>query len=198
MKTETLSATTSKLARIIECIQAGIEAWKTAGELLVDLLDGGETLISLCDKINNPNFTPEVLGSFERIGRGQMHHRLMLASYPAARFISRLPYSLQEDAMDELQDLAVLSNGTIDTLKVATHDLSAAQCKQLFEDGGLRSIGAQRVYLEGLAAKEEREKLIAKDKTPYIIGSRGHSIIFRQGVELDRRELLAAIAKLKD
>ena len=198
MKTATRIETTianNRPAQLADAIQSGIDAWATAGKILVALLDEDNmTLDEIATQSGSDFVTPEVLAQFERIGRGQVLPSLLAAQYPAAAFIERLPLSLQSRAMDDGVELMVISNGRADTLRVAARHLTKKQCRQVFERNGIRNLAAQRAWIEEQNMNTERTSIVRNTSAWSV---RGHEVVVTSPCVMTKADLLAMLQQLK-
>jgi len=177
-------------------IQTGIDSWIEAGRALVQLTDShGMSLESICDIIGSPMVTVSVLTQFERIGRNQVIPALLVADYPASKALQKLPISEQKRISEQGVEMMVLRNGKPDTLIVQAQDLTRDQCKQVFATESVRSLPAQRAWIESRAAEIQAQELAQKAAhTPWIV--RNGKVIFRDACELTRHELSLILTQL--
>lgn len=190
----TLTKSSTKLIdEVVGLIGKGIECWQKAGELIVELMDEHDmTAADICER--SPYLTEDVVRRFEQLGRKQIMPNLLVADYPAARHLVRLPYSEQKRAIDEPLDLLVLEGKTPTTLKVAVENLTPQQCRQVF-NGHIRSIGAQRAWLEERKAEQEVAPVIKQAHELYRV--RGKRVVIMQPCELTARQLANIIAEIE-
>jgi hypothetical protein len=196
MKTELLVNSASVITKLKNAIQDGIDAWKQAGEALVELIDDhGMSLESICDFIGSPVVTINVLSQFERIGRNQVLPALLVADYPSAKLIQKLPISEQKRVSQGGVEVMVLRSGKADTLIVQAQDLTKDQCKQVFGNDSIRTLSAQRAWLESQAAEAQAAQMAAKaSQVPWVI--RNGKVIFRDSCELSRHDLSMILAQM--
>lgn len=170
----------------------GIEAFEEAGRVLVELIDTHGP--SILDRImeRNPLVSESVLETFERIGRKQLFYKLCINESPGFRALRRCPYSEQVKYFSEpLQLLLIKGKDETDTLKVQPSSLSAAQAKQVIGPKRVRTLGEQRVYLEGLRSKPQ-----PMDKSnPYVI--RHGKVVFTEVPILTEEDLLRLLLEVK-
>jgi hypothetical protein len=190
MKTTELINTSAKLAEMKQAITAGVQAWIKAGELLVEILDEGFNLQTIADEVQVP---VDALAQLEKIGRGQLCPQLLLADYPAARRMERLPMSEQERLMNGPVEVLVMRDGHADTLQVNVQHLTSQQVKQVFATNHVRSLAEQRQWVESQRPASEPVKV----DVPYVL-TRKSTVIFHQGCEMSAKELLRIAAQLQD
>ncbi len=196
MKTELQTKPDAVIAKLKNAIQDGIDAWKHAGEALVELIDDhGMTLESICDSIGSPVVTINVLSQFERIGRNQVLPALLVADYPSSKLIQKLPISEQRRVGENGVEVMVLRSGKADTLIVQAEDLTKDQCKQVFGNESVRTLSAQRAWLESQAAEKQAAEMASKAaQVPWVI--RSGRVIFRDSCELSRHDLSMILAQM--
>jgi hypothetical protein len=130
----------------------------------------------------------------EQAGRGTLDRRLTFdRGGKNARYIKKLPLSDQTKIMDgeKIELLATDGNPLlVDALKVGK-----AQAEQLFDGDAIRTIDAQRAFLEA----EERgwemvEKVHSLAERYRVMGAR---VIVPAACELNKGDLLAMLAEIK-
>jgi hypothetical protein len=190
----TLTKTSAKLIdEAVGLIGNGVECWQKAGELIVQLMDEHNmTAADICEQ--SPYLTENIVRRFEQLGRKQIMPNLLVADYPAARYLVRLPYSEQKRVAAEPVDLLVLDGKAPTTLKVAVENLTPQQCRQVF-DGHIRSVGAQRAWLEERRAEQEVAPAIKQAHEFYRV--RGRRVVIMQPCELTARQLANIIAEIE-
>jgi hypothetical protein len=133
----------------VEAVRRGIEAFEEAGRILVEMIDRDPGCLAQL-KEQNPEFTNEILRTFERIGRRQLYYKLCLKETPGAKALLRCAYSEQVKYCNEpIPFLLLQAKDQTDHLLVQLDALSPAQVRQVFCNGRIRDLGAQRAYLEG-------------------------------------------------
>lgn len=193
MKNDTLTIEHPSFRKLQESIQAGLDAWKGAGDAVVELLDvHGLTLGRICEIINSPIVTANVLSQFERIGRNQVIPSLLVSNFPAASAMQKLPMSEQKRIMDDGVEIVVVRNGKADFLKVQPDVLDREQVQQVFTKTGMRSAAAQRLYIESKESDAEASEKVAR--TPWTI--KGGKVIFREACEMSRHDLSILLTQL--
>lgn len=192
MKTETtLQKTSSRIAELQQAIFTGVEAWKKAGHLVVEIIEkDGLALAEIADQSELPL---DALSQLEKIGRNQLVPQLLLAEYPAARKMGQLPMSEQERLMLEPVEVMVMKEGVPDTLRVPVRHLTGQQVRQVFASNHVRTLSEQRQWIESQRPSNEPVKV----DVPYILTRKG-SVIFHQGCEMTAKELLRIAAQLQD
>lgn len=143
----------SAIEKFKSLVERGLKNIEDASKIYVQCLDedpaSAETFRSRCSMI------PESAWSgFEAVGRGWYDYRLLLNGGPACRMLRRLPRSQQTSALDD--GVEVLVQGG-DILKVKVENLSPTQAKQVFAKDHIRSLGAQRAFIEEQVAPKSKE-----------------------------------------
>lgn len=172
----------------------GIECWQKAGELVVDLIDEDSSAVEIIKERSGGVINGHMIAIFERIGRKQLVPRLAYMSGPGPERLKKMPFSLQQQYLTEPVTLLVLRDDErIDKLQVAVTDLTALQAAQVFDRDTIRSLPAQRAWLE-----DERAKLVALAKPiakmPYRIS--GKRVTFLEGCTLTARELSRILSEI--
>lgn len=181
----------SSIEALKKAIQDGIDAWDLAGKEVVKLLDVDRmSLEEIVDKADSELITVNVLAQFERIGRGQVMPKLLVMDFPASRHLQRMPLSEQQRLLNGSVDLLVIRDNGTDTLSVKSRDLTKDQCKQVFSKDGVRSLGAQRAFIE-----DRRKKIPCFAGAPAWQIKAGR-VIFNSACELTRQELAVILAQL--
>lgn len=189
-----LTTSATSLESLKSAIDAGIESWKAAGIAIVDLIDNhGMTLGQISESINSPVVNPNVLAQFERIGRNQVLPRLLVASFPAAKAMQKLPLSEQRRLLDQGTDVMVMRTGGADTIIIRPEDMTKDQAQQVFSKDGVRSLSAQRAFIEGKAS--ETAAMSKVKQSPWIIKS--GRVIFREACEMSRQELTILLSQMQ-
>jgi hypothetical protein len=189
MNTYTLSVTTIH-QEIAEAIVKGVNSWMHAGELIKTAIDEqGETSKSISEAINIP---VRVIGQLEKIGRKLIRPDLLMAGYPAALALMRLPYSLQSSAIEDGVDLLVHE---ADSMKVKAENLTHDQVKQVFDGSNVRSLAGQKAYLEDLRIKASLNA-IPDVTAPYQI--KGNKVLISSACSLTQKDLLRMLQEISN
>ena len=150
----------------------GIESWAKAGAVLVEMVDENENSYSnILERI--PDLSYDVLSRFEQMGRKQLYPRLLLGGSTGLRKLATLPYSEQVRYYDEPLDIVTEIDGGVDTLKVQAKDLTSFQVKQVFDNGTVRDVAAQRAWLRSRDRKPNAVKAAKQDGKPWTIKKDG-------------------------
>lgn len=160
----------SKINEFLHHFREGVEAWKKAGTILVDLVESDPHVYDYITR-ECPSMTPGILDTFERIGRGQILPTLAMDSSPGVTRLKRLPISAQSRYETEPVPLIVETDDGPDVLLVKVRDMTKSQAAQVFGPGRLRSEGEQRAYL--MERRSNAAKPVNKVEKPWkIVGGK--------------------------
>lgn len=130
------------LAQFAELVHDGVEAWESAGRILVMLRDDHRWTHDSIIKRLNGAVSLGVLQRFEALGRKRLHPRTLLSSSPAMVRIRLLPYEQQEAALDS--KVATL-DADGDLMHMRPQDMTAHQVSLAYRnDGTVRTLPEQQ------------------------------------------------------
>jgi hypothetical protein len=179
----------------VALIAQGIECWTKAGEIVVRLVDDcGISIEQIAEQ--SKYLTEDIVAKFEQLGRKQLVPDLLVLDYPAVRYMAKLPYSEQRRVMGGAVDVLMVTDRGTDTLRVAPENLTPAQCRQVFDGNAVRSVGAQRAYLQS-RQQEERIKLAAVEQTKMPWQIKGKRVVFTKPCEMSSKELAQILAQIE-
>lgn len=182
------------ITEFVALVTQGIECWNKAGEIVVRLLD--EHNMTIADIAETSELlTEDIVTRFEQLGRKQLIPCLLVADYPAARHLVRLPYSEQKRAVETSVDLLVCEGKDTSVLKVSVENLTPTQCRQVFDGDQVRSIGAQRAWLEDRRATQEIRDVLSSPGALYQV--RGKRVVFKRPCELSAGQLAQIISEIE-
>ena len=182
------------ITEFVALVTQGIECWNKAGEIVVRLLD--EHNMTIADIAETSELlTEDIVTRFEQLGRKQLIPCLLVADYPAARHLVRLPYSEQKRAVETSVDLLVCEGKDTSVLKVSVENLTHTQCRQVFDGDQVRSIGAQRAWLEDRRATQEIRDVLSSPGALYQV--RGRKVVFKRPCELSAGQLAQIISEIE-
>ena len=182
------------VGEIVALITRGIECWSKAGEIVVKLID--EQRMTIPEIAGNSEFlTEDIVARFEQLGRKQILPQLLVADYHAARHVIKLPYSEPSRAAKDGVELLVVNGEGHSTLKVAIENLTSLQCKQVFAKDSIRSLPAQRAYIESQKTDNEIKGRICSDEAIWKVS--GRKVAFLKPCQLSARELAQIIAEIE-
>jgi len=188
-----VSASSQSIQTFTQLVAEGAECWKKAGEVLVELVDGGLSLHEVSEQCG-ANITVATLTRFEQIGRGLLLHDLLICEYPAAKYMARLPFSEQRRIHDGGVDVIIENNGTTETLKVSADNLTSAQCRQVFDGEIARSASGQKAYITSKSQEARIMAPIEHVTNPYTV--RGRKCIFNRGCELSAAQIARILVEM--
>lgn len=173
------------LAEFKAAMTAGIEGIVRAAEAYVAALEEDPSNAQVFQNEFKDTIPDSAWAQFEAVGRKWMHPRLLLGGVSDRRkasIVRALPYSLQEQVFARKRFPLLTASG--ESLSVDVLEAPTAHAEQLFDGSSLRSISAQKAYLEAkkAAVKEERTEVM-----PYSIC--GGKVTFRRGCEMTRKEI---------
>ena len=140
------------VAKFGELLKQGLEMIAEAGRVYVQAIDQDPDIKEKFVE-TFPEAGAGLWNSMEKIGRGQLHYKLYLASSAGAAALSRLPYSDQEKYINSPVELLI---GDGDKILCPVNNLTPDQSKQVFASDHIRDLGEQRAYLEDLRVKKAR------------------------------------------
>jgi len=184
-----------RVSEVIALFTAGLERWYEASLIVVDLIDEDAGSIEILKQESNGLLNDSLIAAFERIGRKQLIPQLAYMSGPGPERLAKMPFSVQEKYLNEPVDLLILKDDdSTDKLRVSVHDLTARQAAQVFDRDCVRSLPAQRAWLEN-----ERMRLCAAAKQapefPYKIN--GRRVTFVEGCTLTAKELARILSEIE-
>jgi len=133
-----------EISKFRELFHLGISAVKEAARIYVKAIDK-DAAAKQAFREQVPEVPYTAWTSFEKIGRGQMHDKLLLIGGRVQTMLKTLPYSEQVDALDNGIDV-LLHDGT--TMRIMPESLTQSQVSQVFENGNIRTIEGQRAWME--------------------------------------------------
>lgn len=140
-------------------VQDGIDCWKKAGEILVQMKSADPEIF---DRLSESHsfLTREVLEGFERIGLGQIYAPLLADTSAGANMLLKCPYEVQEKYYREPIDVAVeWSPGKISSVKKRVSRLSKKEVRMVFShEGSINNLEQQAFRLKQIDPKKNGEK----------------------------------------
>ncbi len=186
----------AQLREFLELYQQGVDAWVKAGEKLVELVeacpDVFDTLLEM-----DPRLNPHILQRFEALGRRMLHPQLLTDDTPGYRALSRLPFSAQKKYIEEPVPVLTCDEGQPDDhLLVNVRDLSPRQVKQVFNNGKLRTLAQQKVWLTEYRRREFDKYSLKQSQERPSWQIRGKKVEFSAHTVLSAREIAAILSQL--
>jgi hypothetical protein len=164
---------------------SGIDSIVKAAEIYVRAIDDNPRNADKFKEAFADSIPNSAWSGFEAVGRKWMHPRLLMggiANTKKSTIIKRLPYSMQDSVFKRERFDLLCANG--DTLQVDVLEATPEQVEQIFDGTSVRSMSAQKAYIE--ARKAEPVKT-ATEVLPYTISN--GKVCFRRGVVLTRGEI---------
>lgn len=130
-------------------IRQGIDHWRTAGKLLVDMTKKHpEAMTRIREKTG---LSDSVLQTFARIGRNEIWPPLLVDSSLGARKLLECHYQDQKRYAEEPIDVVIeWKDGKTKTIKKKVSDLNRAECAVVFDGrGGINNLDQQGFRLRG-------------------------------------------------
>jgi len=178
-----LTKTTSM--QIVNLVNNGVESWIKAGELISKVIDNNpKCMIKLSLKTG---LSQSLLNALLRMGNKTLYPHLMLKDSLGYSRLEKCSYEAQEKYFSHPVDLLVVSKDGYDTLKVLIENLTKNQIGQVFNNGEIRSLPAQRAYLESFKTFSD----ITEAKLIYSID--GDSLIILRKTRFSKKQLIKII-----
>lgn len=188
------AASAPLISEFAALITQGLECWAKAGEVVVALIDEhGLTVPEIAG--SSSCLTEAIVGRFESLGRKQIVPRLLVADYPAADHMIKLPYSEQARLQDGAVELLIITESGTETLQVAPENLTPAQCRQVFDRGAVRSLAAQRAFIESRNEADRAKGKVMSSLPVYSV--RGRKVIINHPCELSARQLASILSEIQ-
>lgn len=179
---------------IVSHFQKGIDAWIQAGEKLVEAIETHH--LNIHEIAENTGIPLDVLSALEKIGRHQLNPGLLIAEYPAARHMERLPLSEQTRLLEHPVEVLLVRDDGTDILRIQVRNMTSGQARQVFARDHVRPIDEQRAWIEAQRTTAATEP--KRIDLPYTINQRRGCVLFRADVEVSQKELLRIITQLQD
>lgn len=136
----------------VELFQRGYDAWIEAGKIVAGALESDP---DFAEKVHakHPEISCDTVYAFDRLGRKELHPKLLISDSPGAKKLRRLPYSVQERYCDAPVPLLIKNENGWEVLMASVFNLTTDQANQVFDGDGVRPDGAQRTWLENKNSK---------------------------------------------
>lgn len=130
----------------VSFVNAGLEYWRKAGELLVQMLHNDplafKKIMRQC-----PSISMDILVAFERIGRKQVFPKLLLDPSPGSRRLLTLPYEMQERyCAEKVKVLLQWRPGNPNYIEKHVQSLTSSEVEQVFGVDGARTLEQQHEF----------------------------------------------------
>lgn len=177
------------ISRFISLFQQGYEAWVEAGKVVASEIDKDP---EFPDRVHehHPEVGVDTVLAFDRLGRRELHPKLLISDSPGAKKLRRMPYSIQEKHVSEPLPLLIRNENKWETLSVNVFNLTSDQANQIFDGDSIRTPSAQRAWLEDRSARS----IILTDE-PYRVT--GRKLIVMQPCQLSSKQLARILADME-
>ena len=162
-----------------------------------DLLDIARDLVvaldakpELMDELIAAGVNRELVNRLERLGRGQIHPRLVFSTTVGAVKLLALPLSAQTRALDN--GIEVMEDDESTQRIIPVNEMTPAQARQAFNRGHIRSLQEQRTWLR---AQKKKRGATAPTSADYRIYS-DHVATYRPG-RWPKKLLLQWLSEMK-
>lgn len=134
--------------RFAELLRKGIDTWRTAGQVLVEMARTTPDIIKRITE-RHPHISASTLETFMRIGRNEIWPPLLADSSYGARRLMECNYDLQKEYAQKPIEIAVeWRNDKIRTTTKKVSDLSRSEAAIVFNgNGGINNVEQQAFRL---------------------------------------------------
>lgn len=139
-----------------------------------DLVMALDAKPELMDELDAAGVNRELVNRLERLGRGQIHPRLVFSTTPGAEKLLSVPLSEQSRALDN--GIEVMEDDETTSRWIPVNEMTPAQARQVFHRGQIRSLAEQRTWLRS----QKKKRGVAAPAEDYRICS-DHVITSRPG-----------------
>lgn len=110
-----------------------------------DLVAALDAKPELADELLEQGVNRELIRRLERLGRGQIHPKLVFATTPGAQKLLTVTLSEQTRALEE--GVEVMEDDETASRNIPIADLTPEQARQVFTHGRIRALAEQRTWL---------------------------------------------------
>jgi hypothetical protein len=184
---------TQELSRFQDAFTRGLEGITEAAQIFVAAIDDNPANAEKFREYFADSIPASAWSNFEAIGRKWMHPRLLLGGMSdraKATLVKRLPYDEQSNIMEKRKRYPLLLLGG-DTLEVSVQDATPEQVNQLIDGSTIRSLAAQKAFLE---QAKTTKAIKESEPLPYTLSD--GRITFRRSVTLTKAELRRILAEM--
>jgi hypothetical protein len=131
----------------VALFQKGYDAWIDAGKIVSSAIEEDP---DFAEKVHakHPEISCDTVYAFDRLGRKELHPKLLISDSPGAKKLRRMPYSIQEKYSNNPVPLLIKTEKGWETLPASAFNLTPEQANQAFDSDGVRPEAAQRAWLE--------------------------------------------------
>lgn len=188
-----LQATNRKevIKQIGSLIEDGLKSWVRAGQMIAEEFDADESFKEeLCEATG---ISEDLFDRFYAIGKKHIYVPVLLMRGPAQKQVMSLPYALQERCCNKAIPVLIRKENGWDTLNAKAESLTSEQVNQVFGKGVIRSVEAQRAFIE--SANVRRFNPASESDAPWkIVGKR---LVVKKDVTLTARELARILSEME-
>lgn len=135
------------IAEFSKLVQAGIESWTKAGEILVKLYAADKQVFQKI-MASNPAISLDTLLCFLRIGKKEVYPMLLADSSYGAKRLVEMPYDVQvKYAHEPIEVVTEINNGKVVTAKKPVNQLSRSEIQRVFGKRCIHTIEQQAFRL---------------------------------------------------
>ena len=179
-----------EISRFRELLRIGVSALKEASQVYVKAIDRAPEAKQAFRELV-PEVPASAWASFEKVGRGQMHEKLLLFGGRVHNLLRALPLSEQTDALENGILLLLHDGGS---MRVMPEALTQSQVTQVFGDGGIRDLDAQRAWME--SRRDYRLPYARVSRNDYKV--EGSLLVVNTPMSFRLADLLDIIARMED
>lgn len=152
----------AEITAFTDLVNAGIAAWKRAGELLVSMVEKDPLTFK---KIRRqcPTISSDILLAFERVGRRLIFPKLLLDSSPGSKRLLSMPYEMQERfSSEKVQILVKWHPEKPQFTEKHIQELSAPEVEQVIGVDDVRTLEQQHMFVSMRPGGKKRGKGTAR------------------------------------
>lgn len=181
--------TQDAISRFVELVRQGTAAWLEAGRIVAAELDRNPLFAEqVCQA--HPEISEDTVFAFQAIGQKKLHPALLVNNKPGPRMLRMFNYELQEKHITEPVDVLINNNGSWEPLKVSIYNLTRKQADQVFNGDGIRSLAAQRAWIETKKTVES----VPIVETPWRIEN--HQLFVVKPCKFTRKEISQILSQM--
>lgn len=175
--------------RLAKLLRATAEGLIEAGELVVKMLEADE---DFPDKFNEafPEYPTDLIYALDRVGRKQLHPKLLFSNCPGAVRLRHLPYELQEKYLSEGPKVMIREGRDWKFIKITIFNLTPDQARQVFAEDHLRNDAEQRAWIE-----DKQSKVLVPFDEPFRVS--GHKCMVMTPCTITRKQLVGILAQME-
>lgn len=144
MKPNVIATTApDKIENFISLVSAGVESWKKAGAILVELVENNPNVYAEIIK-KSSGISLDTLMVFERIGRNEILPELMMSNSLASKKLLSMPIEVQRACIQSgVEVVEVASDGGHSVKRKPLSDLTRSDLDLAFTDKAIRKVDEQ-------------------------------------------------------